>query len=229
MVSSCDSACWPCYMAGLGKAGVDYKLADGKNLRSPTLSTVTITALKDLEPPSKTAAVWHSRSEGEGGIQSCCWYINLYSFFINKLHLILIWWCTFTLSPSFNSSVMSFQHTWYLGDWILEVPWSAHWAAAFSSTVYWEELCIHCFCVSSSASCMLWSFPVRESSAALLKSPKYGVWGCEKNSRPSDGMAWVGSPLSDSVELGLHWYKMAWGILWDINASVCFCTFGGFF
>ena len=46
MVSSSDSTCWPCYTAGLGKEGVDYKLADGKNLRRPTLSTVIITALR---------------------------------------------------------------------------------------------------------------------------------------------------------------------------------------
>lgn len=37
----------------------------------------------------------------------------------------------------------------------------------------------------------------------LLKSPRYGVRGCEEDNRLNDVTAWVGSPLSDSVELGL--------------------------
>lgn len=90
MLSSCDIVCWPCCTAGLGKAGVDYELADGKNLRSPTLSTVIITALADWEQPSKTAAVWHSRSEAEGGIQSCCWSVNLHSCSVNEWHFNLV-------------------------------------------------------------------------------------------------------------------------------------------
>lgn len=32
MFLSCDSAFWTCYTAGPGKAGFDYKLADGKKI-----------------------------------------------------------------------------------------------------------------------------------------------------------------------------------------------------
>lgn len=68
------------------------------------------------EQPKKTAAVWHNRSEADDGMQSCSWSINLCPWLINNWHLILIWQCAFTLYPSFNSSVMSFQHTWCFGD-----------------------------------------------------------------------------------------------------------------
>lgn len=124
---------------------------------------------------------------------------------------ILIWWCTLTLYPSSNSSVTGFQHTGCLGYWSLEVPCSARWAAAlvilclekssvFTAASVSEVLLLACSGASQS----------ENRALHLLKSPRYGVRGCEEDNRLSDVTAWVGSPLSDSVGLGLLWYQMAW-------------------
>lgn len=123
------------------------------------------------EEPKKTAAVWHNRSEADDGIQSCSWSINWCPWLINNWHLILIWWCTFTLSLSFNSSVMSFQHAWCFGDSYFRSSLLNPPSLWCRNAVCWEELYVHHqFCVSGSVFCMLCCILTRECSAAPLNS-----------------------------------------------------------